>query len=291
MSQYKGDFFLLIAAMIGGLGFVFIKYLLEWHFTPFQIIAGRFLIATLFLYVIYHKELRQITIREWKYGSILGILLFLLFVLMTLGLQYTTPSVNAFLTCLPAVIVPFILWGVFHTMPDRMNFITATMTMVGVALLYGANGIEGGIGIVLSLGASIAFAFQMAFMDRFLKKGNALHLALVEHTIVLTLSSILAVGQNADVPNITFSILKYFLLLGIFCTGTYFVLQSLGQQYTKPSKAAIILTLESVFACFASAVLYGERLNIRGYLGCIVIFCALILTELKPKQKMIENNS
>ena len=80
MSQYKGDFFLLIAAMIGGLGFVFIKYLLEWHFTPFQIIAGRFLIATLFLYVIYHKELRQITIQEWKYGSILGILLFLLFV-------------------------------------------------------------------------------------------------------------------------------------------------------------------------------------------------------------------
>ena len=284
MSKYKGDFLLLLTAAIGGTGFVFIKYLLEWQFTAFQIITVRFLIATILLCIIYHKELKKITKQEWKHGGILGIFVFLLFALLIMGLQYTTPSINAFLSSLQAVIVPFILWGVFRTKPNTICFIAAGLTMVGVAFLSGTNNIEGGIGIVLSLGASVAFAFQVTLMGQFLQKEDALHLALVEHMIVLLFAFLVTVIQNASIPDITLPALSYFFILGAFCTATYFVLQSLGQKITKPSNAAIILTLESVFASITAAILYGERLSLRGYIGCVLIFCAVILAEQKPKK-------
>ncbi len=290
-KEQKGDLFLLLAAMIGGLGFISMKYLLEWEFTPFQIIVGRFFTATMVLYAFYLKELKKITKDEWKAGSILGFFLFLLFALMTIGLQYTTPSVNAFLSTLTAVIVPFILWGIFHKRPNGICFITAGMTLVGVTLLSVTGDIKGGFGALLSFGASVAFAFQMALIGKFLQRGDALHLALVEHLIVLILALFVAVLQRQPLPDMMLPAIGHFFLLGIFCTGVYFVLQSVGQKYTTASKAAILLTTEAVFASLAAAVFYGERLPLRGYIGCIIIFFAVVLTEIEPKQKITKNSS
>lgn len=292
MRQYKGDIMLIGASVVGGTGFVFLKYLLEMQYSAFQIIMVRFLIATILLCIVYHKQIKHITVQEWKHGTILGIFLFWVFALLILGLQYTTPSVNAFLGSLPAVIVPFILWGIFHKKPDNICFISAAFTMVGIAILSDTNGLHGGIGMLLSFGASVAFAFQMTFMDKFLKQGDALHLALVEHIVVLVLSFIVVLKQyNIAFPAITLSALKYFLLLGIVCTAIYFVLQSVGQKYTKPSNAAIILTTESVFASIFAAILYGERLSLREYTGCAIIFFAVVLAEKKPKINEAKNNS
>lgn len=290
-KEQKGDLLLLLAAMIGGLGFVSMKYLLQWEFTPFQVIAGRFFIATAVLCTIYFKELKKMTNEEWKSGAVLGFFLFLLFALMTVGLQYTTPSVNAFLSTLAGVIVPFILWGVSHKRPDGICFAAAGITLAGVAMLSVTGDIKGGFGALLSFGASVAFAFQMIWMGKFLEKADPLHLALVEHMVVLLLALAVAAVQNRPLPSITLHGAVHFIVLGVFCTAIYFVFQSVGQQYTKASKAAILLTTEAVFAALAGAVLYGERLPIRGYIGCVLIFCALLLTERRPKQKFTKNSS
>ena len=95
--KHKGDLLLFLAAFIGGSGFISSKYLLDWGYTPYQVIFGRFLVAALCLGIFYWKAWKNITKSEWKVGSILGLLLAATFLLLTLGLQYTTPSVNAFL--------------------------------------------------------------------------------------------------------------------------------------------------------------------------------------------------
>ena len=175
----------------------------------------------------------------------------------------------------------FLLWGIFHIRPDKTCFLAIALTVIGVALLSGTSHMEGNIGMILSLGASVAFAFQMVWMDRFLQKDNALHLALVEHMVVLLCAFMVTLLQNVPLPPITLSALYYFFILGAFCTATYFVLQSLGQKITKPFNAALILTSESVFASITAAILYGERLSFREYIGCATIFFAVLLAEKK----------
>ena len=252
MMKHKGDWLLLLAAFIGGGGFISLKYLLDWGYDPFQVIFGRFLTASVCMCLVYCKRLKQITKEEWRVGSILGALLAAMFLLMTVGLQYTTPSVNAFLVNIPAVIVPFVCWGVFRQKPNRNCFLAAGMTLFGVCCLSLTADFRLDFGAGLSLLAAVAFSLQMAFLGNLTK------------------------GCDSAFGN--------FFYAGAFCTALYFVLQSIGQQSTAPNKAAIIITTESIFAAVFSAILYGERMHFRGYLGCAVIFAAMALAE-KPVQE------
>lgn len=275
---------LLLAAFIGGGGFICLKYLLDWGYDPFQVIFGRFLMASLCMCVVYHKRLRKITKREWKVGGILGVLLAAMFLLMTVGLQYTTPSVNAFLVNIPAVIVPFICWGVFKQKPSRNCFIAAGMTLVGVSCLSLTADFRMDLGAGLSLLAAVAFSLQMAFLGNITEGCDAVHIAVAENLFTLLVTVVIVTFTGWDMPPLTLPAFGNFFFLGAFCTAAYFALQSAGQQITSPNKAAIIITSESIFAAVFSALLYGERMSLRGYLGCIIIFAAMTLAEQPPKE-------
>ena len=97
--------------------------------------------------------------------------------------------------------------------------------------------------------------------------------------MVAVLAFFISLIMGGDVPPLSLGAVGNFLNAGILCTGVYFVLQSVGQRYTSASKTALIITTESIFAAVISAVLYGERLTLRGYVGCILIFGAVLLAE------------
>ena len=280
----KGDWMLLLAAFIGGGGFICLKYLLDWGYDPFQVIFGRFLMASICMCMVYHKRLKKITKREWKVGGILGVLLAAMFLLMTVGLQYTTPSVNAFLVNIPAVIVPFLCWGVFKQKPSRNCFIAAGMTLVGVCCLSLTADFRIDLGAGLSLLAAVAFSLQMAFLGNITEGCDAVHIAVAENLFTLLVTAVIVTFTGWDMPPLTLPAFGNFFFLGAFCTAAYFALQSAGQQITSPNKAAIIITSESIFAAVFSALLYGERMSLRGYLGCIIIFAAMALAE-QPAQE------
>ena len=281
----KGDWLLLLAAFIGGGGFISLKYLLDWGYDPYQVIFGRFLMASAAMCIVYHKRLRKITKKEWKVGGILGALLAAMFLLMTVGLLYTTPSVNAFLVNIPAGIVPFICWGVFRQKPTKNHFIAALMTLVGVCCLSLTSDFRIDLGAALSLLAAVAFSLQMAFLGNITDGCDSVHIAITENIATLAVMAVIVTFTGWDMPAMTLSSFGNFLFLGAFCTASYFALQSVGQQMTSPNKAAIIITSESIFAAIFSAVLYGERMNVRGYLGCIIIFAAMMLAETPVKKE------
>ena len=280
----KGDWMLLLAAFIGGGGFISLKYLLDWGYDPYQVIFGRFLMASAVMCIVYYKRLKKITRKEWKVGTILGVLLAAMFLLMTVGLMYTTPSVNAFLVNIPAVIVPFICWGVFKQKPTRNHFIAALMTLIGVCCLSLTADFRIDFGAALTLLAALAFSMQMAFLGNLTDGCDSVHIAIAENISTLVVMAVIVTFTGWDMPALTLPVLGNFAFLGGFCTASYFVLQSIGQQITSPNKAAIIITSESIFAAIFSALLYGERMNIRGYIGCIVIFAAMMLAETPAKK-------
>ena len=286
----KGDWMLLLAAFIGGGGFISVKYLLDWGYDPYQVIFGRFLMASLCMGIVYHKRLRKITKKEWKVGSILGALLAAMFVLMTVGLLYTTPSINAFLVNIQAVLVPFICWGVFRQKPTRNHFIAALMTLIGVCCLSLTADFRIDFGAALTLLAALAFSMQMAFLGNLTDGCDSVHIAITENISMLVMMVVVLNFTGWDMPAMTMPSFGNFFFLGAFCTAGYFVLQSAGQQITSPNKAAIIITSESIFAAIFSAILYGERMNLRGYIGCIVIFAAMMLAEAPVKKTVDKAN-
>ena len=283
--NHKGDGLLLLAAAIGGGGFISVKYLLDDGFTPYQVIFGRFLLAAVCLGVLYRKEWHRMTKQEWKVGGIFGVLLAAMFLLLTLGLQYTTPSVNAFLSNTTAVVVPMIGWILFRQRPTAPILLAAAVTVVGVALLSVTDGLRLDLGAVLSFGSCIAFSLQMALLGRWIAGCNSIRITLVENAVVALLSFVVACFMGGAVPALTWNAVGNFVYVGVFCTGIYFVLQSVGQKYTSANKTALIITTESIFAAILSALLYGERLTLRGYIGCILIFGAVLLAETPIKKK------
>lgn len=281
-AERKGELYLLFAAFIGATGFISMKYLLVDGFTPFQIIAGRFLVGVLCMLALYWRDFRKITPEEWKAGMIVGSMLFMLFALMTIGLKYTTPSVNAFLANTQAIFVPFIVWTFFKRSPDKYCFLAAFMTLIGVAFLSVTKDFRIDIGAILSLLSSVAFAFQMVFIGEFVQKFDAIRLTIVENITVCLLSCLCVVFLPSPIPSIGLDTIGNLCLLGVFCTAIYFLLQSIGQQKTTASKTAIIITFESVFTVIMAAILYGERLTLRGYSGCVILFLAILVAEGLP---------
>ena len=133
-------------------------------------------------------------------------------------------------------------------------------------------------GRAVTLGGGGVFAANLT------KGCDSVHIAIVENLSTLAVMTVILMFTGWDMPPLTLPAFGNFFYAGAFCTALYFVLQSIGQQSTAPNKAAIIITTESIFAAVFSAILYGERMHFRGYLGCAVIFAAMALAE-KPVQE------
>ena len=137
MKKYIGEIGLFLTAIVWGMGFVGTKLSLDGGLTPLQLITIRFLIASIFINLIFYKRIKENISKEAiKCGAILGAFLFIAFVVQTIGLVYTTPSKNAFLTAVNVVIVPFIGFFIYRRKLDRIGVISSLLTLsIGILSL------------------------------------------------------------------------------------------------------------------------------------------------------------
>ncbi|MBQ2753078.1 MAG: DMT family transporter [Firmicutes bacterium] len=279
----KGDIMLIIAALIGGMGFIGMKFLLDFGYGTLSIIAGRFWVSAILLIMLYFKKLtnERFTKNELKAGVLMGVLLFGLFFMFTTGLKYTTPAVNAFLSNCHSVFVPFAAWLIIRRRPDKYAFISAFMTVIGVWLLSMNDKMEFNLGAALSLMASVSFAFQVIATDRFARMFDPVKLTIIENLTVAVLALIWAVvaGSGAPLPDI--NAVLVFLGIGIGCTAIYFLLQTTAQMYTSATNTAVILSFEAVITAIASAIIFDEIMSVKMYIGCVILFLAIIVAETK----------
>ena len=282
MSKYKGELLMLITAIMWGSGFVGMAIGLE-HFTVFQLMAGRFTLATILLSVIFYKKLRLF---KWSIiwrGALLGGILFFAFVLQTYGLSYTTPSKNAFLTSINVLIVPIIAFIVYKRGFDRYEVIAAIIAVIGIGFLSLTDSFTIQLGDLLSILCAIAFAFDIFYTNVFVKKEDALALTIVQF-MTASLLSIIGVLMLGEIPTSInkegFLILLY---LAVFCTLVAYVCQNVGMQYANPTKSAIILSMEALFGTLFSVWILHELLTGRMIVGCVLILIAVMIAEIKPR--------
>lgn len=281
MKQYIGDGMLLVTAIIWGSGFVVTDIALQ-YLTPYQVMAGRFVLAALLLTIIFGFKFKTLTKSVvWK-GTILGAFLFLGFVLQTVGLHYTTPSKNAFLTAVNVVIVPIISYLLYKRRIDRYEMVGTVIAIVGIGLLSMQSSMTVNIGDVLSLACAVAFAFDIFYTNLFVKKEDPISLTIVQF-ITASLLSVVAVLIKGDIPTSLESEGVYSILyLAVFSTTIAYLFQNKAHKYTTATKAAIILSTESFFGMLLSVIFLHEVLTGRMVTGAVLIMMAILIAELKP---------
>lgn len=284
---------LILVTVIWGGGFVASDIALE-SMKPFQIMMVRFLLASVLMGVISRRQRKseeklKDRIGAIKAGVLMGVTLFMGFAFQIIGLQYTTPSKNAFLTALNVVIVPFIAFVILKKKIGAKGIIGAVMSVLGVALLSLNGNFTVSLGDGLTLFCAVGFAFQIFFTSEFVKKYPASVLNTVQMftAFVLSAISLMIFGEN-DFQVTTQGWLSA-LYLGVVSTTICYLLQTACQKYIDETKAAIILSMESVFGTIFSILILHEVVTVRMVIGCAVILAAVIISNMSETSEETED--
>jgi drug/metabolite transporter (DMT)-like permease len=270
---------LILVTIIWGGGFVASDMALE-SMRPFQIMAVRFLLGTILMGLISIRSLKGITKSEVKAGGLMGLALFAGFAFQIVGLQYTTPSKNAFLTALNVVIVPFISFLILKKKIGARGIAGALMSIAGVALLSLERNFSLGLGDGLTLICAVGFAFQIFLTSEFVKKYRATVLNFIQMITAFFLSFISLMAFGETQYHVTGKGILSVLYLGVISTTICYLLQTASQKYVDETKAAIILSLESVFGTLFSILILGEIVTPRMLAGSIIILGAVVISNL-----------
>lgn len=284
---------LILVTVIWGGGFVASDMALK-SMKPFQIMMVRFLLASVLMGVIswgQRKGEEKLKDRSGaiKAGVLMGVTLFMGFAFQIIGLQYTTPSKNAFLTALNVVIVPFIAFVILKKKIGAKGIIGAVMSVLGVGLLSLNGNFTVSLGDGLTLLCAVGFAFQIFFTSEFVKKYPASVLNTVQMftAFVLSAISLMIFGEN-DFQVTTQGWLSV-LYLGVVSTTICYLLQTACQKYIDETKAAIILSMESVFGTIFSIMILHEVVTVRMVIGCAVILAAVIISNMSETSEETED--
>lgn len=284
---------LILVTVIWGGGFVASDIALE-SMKPFQIMMVRFLLASVLMGVIsrgQRKSEEKLKDRAGviKAGVLMGVTLFMGFAFQIIGLQYTTPSKNAFLTALNVVIVPFIAFVILKKKIGAKGIIGAVMSVLGVALLSLNGSFTVSLGDGLTLFCAVGFAFQIFFTSEFVKKYPASVLNTVQMFTAFVLSAISLMIFGGNDFQVTTQGWLSALYLGVVSTTICYLLQTACQKYIDETKAAIILSMESVFGTIFSILILHEVVTVRMVIGCAVILAAVIISNMSETSEKIED--
>ena len=275
-----------LTALIWGVAFVVVKDSIQ-SVTPLYMLAMRFFIAAAAcvpLCIQFKCSIDKNTVIK---GIILGVALFTAYALQTYGINYTTAGKNAFITAFYMVLVPFFNLLFFGKRVNRMQIFAAFMALAGVGLLTlgGDTGIN--IGDALTFLCAIVFALQIILTGRFCRDVDAFMLNTVQLVTVTVLSLIAAPifeGPPAGAVVLSGRLIASMFYLGLLSTMFAECVQTIGLKYVSPLLATILMSLESVFGVLASVVLLGERLTGKMVTGCVLMFAAIIIIELKEAE-------
>ena len=220
-------------------------------------------------------------------GIICGILLCVASSLQQFGILYSKAVGKAgFLTALYIIMVP-LLGIIFGRKTKALIWICVALATLGLYLLCVKEGLHFEIGDIFLILCALVFSFHIMFIDFVSPKGDGVTISCIQFAV----SGILCLICALFTEKIVFTeILKGYipiLYAGVMSCGVAYTLQILGQKYVEPTKASLILCLESVFATLGGWVILNQVMTLKETIGCIIVFIAIILAQFVQKK---ENN-
>ena len=273
------DALLALATLIWGTTFPINKQLLQ-HLPPFGYMWVRAGVATVALAILARGKLLRLGRDGWARALLLSVILFAGFAFQMFGLRLTTPTKSAFLTCVSVPLVPFVGLWLLRSRPNVQAWIGCGLAFAGSLVLTYQPGILIGTGDLLTLVCAVCFALQIVLVSRFMpgRDPAAMTAAVLLFNVPLGAAAAVVAGE----PALSFPTLPWgtMLWLGVMASAATLLIQSWAQKHTPAVHAAIVFTLEPVFAALFSYLWMGERLGPRTIAGSVFILAGIVVAEL-----------
>jgi drug/metabolite transporter (DMT)-like permease len=197
-----------------------------------------------------------------------------------MGVVYTTAGKAGFITAMYMLLVPIINFVFFKKKNTWLVWTGVLIGVFGMYLLCIKDGFSLTYGDTLVCICALLFSGHILCCDHFVQLGNPIQISAIQFTTTAMISSIIAWIVEAPSPEKIVSAAIPILYCGIVSGGVGYTLQMIAQKFTDPTIASLLMSLESVFAVIAGAVLLGERMTSRELAGCIVMFAAIVLVQI-----------
>ncbi len=295
-GNLKGICFLSITSIIWGCAFVAQSAGMDFV-GPFTFNAVRNFIGSIFLVpciifldILFKRKPSVFGIAQTKPqrktlvkgGIVTGIILGFASALQQIGIVYTSVGKAGFITTLYIIFVP--LFGlVLKKRVSKNVWVGVFLATIGLYLLCITSGFSIGIGDTYIIICAVIFSFHILTIDYFSARTDGVRMACIQFFVAGVVNSTLMF--LFEQPSFTSILSAYVPLLytGVLSSGIAYTFQIIGQKYTAPTIASLILSFEAVFAMFAGWLILNEQLTTREITGCVFMFVAIIIAQLPNK--------
>jgi drug/metabolite transporter (DMT)-like permease len=266
-----------------GSTFFLIKDLL--HRMPvLDFLAVRFAIASVALYLLAPRALGRLSARARKNAVVLGLLYGVAQILQTAGLAHTPASVSGFITGMYVVCTPLLAALILRTRITAVTWGAVALATAGLAVLT-LKGFSVGFGEAVTLVAAILYALHIVGLGAWAGARDAMGMTIVQLIVITVVCFVATVPDGIVLPR-TASDWLAIVYMAVFAGALALAGQTWAQAHLPPTRAAIIMSMEPVFAAFFAVLLGGESLTWRMALGGVMVLTAMLIVELTPRRRI-----
>jgi drug/metabolite transporter (DMT)-like permease len=271
---------LIFITVIWGWSFIIVKQAVA-RMPVTDFLALRFTIAAIVMLIIRPRSLGSVKTPELKYGIVLGIFLGLSYITQTFALLYATATVVGFITGLSIVLTPFFAWLWIKQKITGNVWLAVLLSVIGLALIT-LNGFGIGAGELLTILCALTLALHIVGLGKWSPGKNPYSLTIVQMFTMAAILLVFALPGGIVIPTDPY-IWFVIIITAVFATSLAFFVQTWAQSIITPTHAAVILTLEPLFAGVFGVLLGNEPMTWRIILGALFMLTAMYIVQLKTQ--------
>ena len=281
--RLKADLSMLFVAFIWGTTFVIVKNALL-EIGPFLYLGLRFLLAFAVLALLSPQNIGKVNRHSLTTGMIMGLVLLFGYAFQTVGLQYTTSSNAGFITGVSVVLVPIIYYSLRRRLPPTGTIFAVVSVTIGLYLLSVPNGLSSmAYGDLLILVCALCFAIHIVLVDLYSHLYNAIAITGIQILFVGLVCLGIGLLIEPWPAKFSVSLIVAIIVTAVFATALAFLIQNALQKYSTPTRFAIVLTAEPVFAALAGYWCAGEMFSTKALIGASLILGSMIISILSRR--------
>jgi drug/metabolite transporter (DMT)-like permease len=273
---------LVIVTAIWGLSFTVVQNIIS-QIPVMDFLALRFTVAAIVMFALKPTCLKNMSRRGIWRGIILGVMLGMAYITQTYGLCYASAAVSGFITGMYVVLTPVMLWLILKQKASRNTWIGVVLATAGLGLLS-LHGWSIGLGELLTLICAIFLALHIVGLGEWSAYHDLYGLTFLQLAAVAIMSIFTAIPNGIILPPdaLTWGLI---CMLAVLATAVAFFVQTWAQSLVSPTRAAIVMIMEPVFAGLFAVVIGNDRLTIQVIIGAACVLAAMYIVQIKSSQQ------